>query len=233
MPDNRGRSCPPFAFFFLHACTAWPVGVVGLALGSSLVKAGVPVHQAAGIIAAMSHLASRSARMRPIRRSEAALSPSSGNAPLPRRRSPVRIRCSAPTLRRPAASRLVRSSGFHPVAKCRINWKLSMKYVSFSRKYRYIVIDAENRNEHSRSQWFTFPFGGILMRAAPVQGETRSRFSSPNARSHSHSFRSGRAIANRRRAQRRPRPGIKLIPLSMICRRARLIVRRVPSRAPG
>src|ERR1700736_103136 len=54
MPDNRGRTCPPFAFFFLHTCTAWPVGVVGLALGSSLVKAGVPVHQAAGIIAATS-----------------------------------------------------------------------------------------------------------------------------------------------------------------------------------
>src|ERR1700730_1683649 len=52
--DNRGRTCPPFAFFFLHACTAWPIGVVGLALGSSLVKAGVPVHQAAGIIAATS-----------------------------------------------------------------------------------------------------------------------------------------------------------------------------------
>jgi Major Facilitator Superfamily len=52
--DNRGRTCPPFAFFFLHACTAWPTGVVGLALGSSLVKAGVPVHQAAGIIAATS-----------------------------------------------------------------------------------------------------------------------------------------------------------------------------------
>jgi len=54
MPDNRGRTCPPFAFFFLHACTAWPLGVVGLALGSSLVKAGVPVHQVAGMIAATS-----------------------------------------------------------------------------------------------------------------------------------------------------------------------------------
>jgi hypothetical protein len=52
MPDNRGRTCPPVAFFFLHACTSWPPGVVGLALGSSLVKAGVPVHQVAGIIAA-------------------------------------------------------------------------------------------------------------------------------------------------------------------------------------
>lgn len=51
---SSGRTCPPFAFFFLHACTAWPVGVVGLALGSSLIKAGVPVHQAAGIIAATS-----------------------------------------------------------------------------------------------------------------------------------------------------------------------------------
>src|ERR1700738_501099 len=52
MPDNRGRTCPPFAFFFLHACTAWPLGIVGLALGSSLVTAGVPVHQVAGMIAA-------------------------------------------------------------------------------------------------------------------------------------------------------------------------------------
>jgi hypothetical protein len=48
------RTCPPFAFFFLHVCTAWPVGVVGLALGSSLVRVGVPVHQVAGIIAATS-----------------------------------------------------------------------------------------------------------------------------------------------------------------------------------
>jgi hypothetical protein len=54
IPDYRGRTCPPFAFFFMHVGTAWPVGVVGLALGSSLVKAGVPVHQAAGIIAATS-----------------------------------------------------------------------------------------------------------------------------------------------------------------------------------
>jgi MFS transporter, PAT family, beta-lactamase induction signal transducer AmpG len=46
------RKCPPGAFFFLHVCTAWPVGVIGLALGSSLVKAGVAVHQTAAIIAA-------------------------------------------------------------------------------------------------------------------------------------------------------------------------------------
>jgi hypothetical protein len=46
------KRAPPFAFFFLHVCTAWPVGVVGLALGSSLVKAGVPVRHSAGIIAA-------------------------------------------------------------------------------------------------------------------------------------------------------------------------------------
>jgi MFS transporter len=52
--DNRERTCPPFAFFFLHACTAWPIGVVGLALGSSLVSAGVSVHQAAGLIAVTS-----------------------------------------------------------------------------------------------------------------------------------------------------------------------------------
>jgi MFS transporter, PAT family, beta-lactamase induction signal transducer AmpG len=46
------RSCPPGAFFFLHLCAAWPVGVIGLALGSSLVKAGVSVQQTAAIIAA-------------------------------------------------------------------------------------------------------------------------------------------------------------------------------------
>jgi hypothetical protein len=39
-------------FFFLHVCTAWPVGVVGLALASSLVKAGLPVQQTATIVAA-------------------------------------------------------------------------------------------------------------------------------------------------------------------------------------
>jgi hypothetical protein len=48
------KGAPPFAFFFLHVCTAWPVGVVGLALGSSLVKAGVSVQHAAGIVAAAS-----------------------------------------------------------------------------------------------------------------------------------------------------------------------------------
>ncbi len=51
-PEQLERKCPPGAFFFLHVCTAWPVGVIGLALGSSLVKAGVAVHQTATIIAA-------------------------------------------------------------------------------------------------------------------------------------------------------------------------------------
>lgn len=46
------RSAPPFAFFFLHLCTAWPVGVVALAMGNRLVQAGVPVQQTASIIAA-------------------------------------------------------------------------------------------------------------------------------------------------------------------------------------
>jgi PAT family beta-lactamase induction signal transducer AmpG len=50
--EQLERRCPPGAFFFLHVCTAWPVGVIGLALGSSLVKAGVAVHQTATIIAA-------------------------------------------------------------------------------------------------------------------------------------------------------------------------------------
>jgi MFS family permease len=45
-------AAPPYAFFFLHVCTAWPVGVVGLALASNLVNAGLAVHDVAGIIAA-------------------------------------------------------------------------------------------------------------------------------------------------------------------------------------
>jgi MFS transporter, PAT family, beta-lactamase induction signal transducer AmpG len=53
-PAGRVATCPPYAFFLLHACAAWPVGVVGLAVASSLVKAGVSVHQTAGIIAATS-----------------------------------------------------------------------------------------------------------------------------------------------------------------------------------
>jgi PAT family beta-lactamase induction signal transducer AmpG len=52
MAEPRATSCSPILFFFLHVCTAWPVGVVGLALASSLVKAGVPVQQTATIIAA-------------------------------------------------------------------------------------------------------------------------------------------------------------------------------------
>ncbi len=52
MSEPRVTSCAPMLFFFLHVCTAWPVGVVGLALGSSLVKAGVPVQQTATIITA-------------------------------------------------------------------------------------------------------------------------------------------------------------------------------------
>jgi hypothetical protein len=46
------RSSPPGAFFFLHLCAAWPVGVIGLALGSILVNEGVSVQQSAAIIAA-------------------------------------------------------------------------------------------------------------------------------------------------------------------------------------
>lgn len=47
------RTCPPFTFFFLHLCTAWPVGVIGLALSSSLVSAGVPVQRVGAILAAV------------------------------------------------------------------------------------------------------------------------------------------------------------------------------------
>jgi predicted MFS family arabinose efflux permease len=49
---QRERTFPPAAFFFAHLCSAWPVGIVGLAMGSSLVKAGVSVQQTATIIAA-------------------------------------------------------------------------------------------------------------------------------------------------------------------------------------
>src|SRR5579864_5886712 len=52
MTEPRATLCSPILFFFLHVCTAWPIGVVGLALASSLVKAGVPVQQTATIIAA-------------------------------------------------------------------------------------------------------------------------------------------------------------------------------------
>ena len=48
------KQAPPFAFFFLHAAAVWPIGVVSLALGSSLVRSGIAVHQVAVIIAAMS-----------------------------------------------------------------------------------------------------------------------------------------------------------------------------------
>ena len=48
------RAAPPLAFFFLHLCTAWPIGVVGLALGNALVRAGVSVHRVATVIAATS-----------------------------------------------------------------------------------------------------------------------------------------------------------------------------------
>src|ERR1700738_1426826 len=46
------KRAPPFAFFFLHTATVWPIGVVGLALANSLVRAGVSVHQVAAIVAA-------------------------------------------------------------------------------------------------------------------------------------------------------------------------------------
>ena len=52
MAEPRATSCSPILFFFLHVCTAWPIGVVGLAHTSSLVKAGVPVQHTATIIAA-------------------------------------------------------------------------------------------------------------------------------------------------------------------------------------
>jgi hypothetical protein len=46
------RRAPPLAFFFLHTCTVWPLGVVSLAVGSALVKAGVSVQETAGVLAA-------------------------------------------------------------------------------------------------------------------------------------------------------------------------------------
>lgn len=48
------KQAPPFAFLFLHTATVWPIGVVGLALANSLVRAGVSVHQVAAIVAATS-----------------------------------------------------------------------------------------------------------------------------------------------------------------------------------
>jgi PAT family beta-lactamase induction signal transducer AmpG len=48
------KQAPPFSFFFLHLSTVWPIGVVGLALASSLVRAGVSVRHVAVIVAATS-----------------------------------------------------------------------------------------------------------------------------------------------------------------------------------
>ena len=48
------KQAPPFAFFFLHLATVWPIGVVGLALANSLVKAGVSVRHVAVIVAVTS-----------------------------------------------------------------------------------------------------------------------------------------------------------------------------------
>jgi hypothetical protein len=48
------KQAPPSTFLFLHLTTVWPIGVVGLALASSLVKAGVPVGDVAVIVAATS-----------------------------------------------------------------------------------------------------------------------------------------------------------------------------------
>ncbi len=45
------RGAPPSAFMFLHTSLAWPARVVSLALASGLVRAGVPVHQTAHVIA--------------------------------------------------------------------------------------------------------------------------------------------------------------------------------------
>jgi hypothetical protein len=54
IPSLVTKKAPLFAFFFLHVCFAWPTGVVGLALGSSLARAGVPVHSVSAIVAAAS-----------------------------------------------------------------------------------------------------------------------------------------------------------------------------------
>ncbi len=48
------RAAPPFTFFLLHTSLAWPTGAVPLALGTGLVRAGVPVHQVSRVIAVTS-----------------------------------------------------------------------------------------------------------------------------------------------------------------------------------
>jgi hypothetical protein len=48
------KQAPPFTFFFLHSATAWPIGVVGLALANNLVRAGVSVRHVAAMVAATS-----------------------------------------------------------------------------------------------------------------------------------------------------------------------------------
>ena len=48
------KQTPLFAFFFLHAASVWPIGIISLALGSSLVRTGIAVHHVATIVAATS-----------------------------------------------------------------------------------------------------------------------------------------------------------------------------------
>jgi PAT family beta-lactamase induction signal transducer AmpG len=48
------KQAPPFTFFFLHAATVWPIGVVSLALASNLIRAGVSVKHVAMMVAATS-----------------------------------------------------------------------------------------------------------------------------------------------------------------------------------
>lgn len=49
---RRGLSAPPYTFAFLHVCTGWPYGIIGLVVGNRLTAAGVPVAQTASMVAA-------------------------------------------------------------------------------------------------------------------------------------------------------------------------------------
>ena len=50
--ESRGRRAPPFAFAFLHVCTGWPYGIIGLVVGNRLTAVGVPVRETAAMVAA-------------------------------------------------------------------------------------------------------------------------------------------------------------------------------------
>ncbi len=50
--EAPARRAKPYTFAFLHVCTGWPYGIIGLVVGNRLTAAGVPVRQTAAMVAA-------------------------------------------------------------------------------------------------------------------------------------------------------------------------------------